>query len=186
MHSNPYYLKVGFRASSVRRKTTFVNEKRVYKAPYSVRVVHCTKAQKILQVTDSAPYRVSPNLTVQHKWSPMKSINKFNLSAKTEIGHLYSYFQNLSHSADFVIQVERERNLLNSKLTEFENLLRNPYYLSSPGSPATTTPFHATNSNATSMGVQNNVPIPVSSFSQLGSSINSGYNTRQDSFQSSF
>ncbi|XXG70928.1 hypothetical protein AAC387_Pa07g0296 [Persea americana] len=74
--------------------------------------------------------------------------------------------------------VERERNLLNSKLAEFENLLRNPYDLSSPGSPATATPFLATNRNATSMGVQNNMPIPVSSFSQLGSSINSVYNTR--------
>lgn len=85
-----------------------------------------------------------------------------------------------------MIQVERERSLLNSKLIEFENLLRNPYVnppnTSSSGSPATATPFPVTNFNAPSLGVQNNMPIPVSSFSQLGS-INSVYNIRQDSFQ---
>ncbi|KAK2646579.1 hypothetical protein Ddye_021774 [Dipteronia dyeriana] len=62
--------------------------------------------------------------------------------------------------------VERERNLLNSKLVEFDYLLRNPYKSGvagqSPFPAATPTP-------------QNSAPSSVSSFSHLGSSTNSGF-----------
>ncbi|OVA15752.1 zinc finger protein [Macleaya cordata] len=69
--------------------------------------------------------------------------------------------------------VERERNLLNSKLLEFENLLRNPYVISNtvPIGPSS---FPATNLNSPPLNVQNNVPPTVSSFSQLGASLGRG------------
>lgn len=74
--------------------------------------------------------------------------------------------------------VERERNLLNSKMVEFENLLRNPYVIPSNPSSSVLSPFPGTNNIAPSVVIQNNSPISVSSFRQLGPSINSGSNTR--------
>ncbi|KAF5201001.1 Zinc finger ccch domain-containing protein [Thalictrum thalictroides] len=65
--------------------------------------------------------------------------------------------------------VERERNIVNSKLIEYENLLHNPYVIS----PQTST-FPGVNVHPSPATVQNNVPPPVSSFSQLGMLTNQG------------
>lgn len=79
--------------------------------------------------------------------------------------------------------VERERSLLNAKLLEFEALLRNPYVLksssitpqsSSPGFGPSTLPTTSTN----------NAPPLVSSFSQLGGSLNLGLGMRPETSQS--
>ncbi|KAE8657963.1 zinc finger CCCH domain-containing protein 16-like isoform X2 [Hibiscus syriacus] len=70
--------------------------------------------------------------------------------------------------------IERERNLLSAKLAEFENLLRNPYKGPAGSSPAQQIPFPG----ATPAGfspTQNNVGPSVSSFSQLGASLNTGF-----------
>ncbi|XVF19130.1 hypothetical protein REPUB_Repub11eG0082900 [Reevesia pubescens] len=79
--------------------------------------------------------------------------------------------------------VERERNLLNSKLMEFENFHRNPYtgpagstlaqQIPLPG--ATATVFSPTAQNS---ATQNSLPPSVSSFSQLGASLNTGFPVR--------
>ncbi|XP_010278414.1 PREDICTED: zinc finger CCCH domain-containing protein 16 isoform X2 [Nelumbo nucifera] len=72
--------------------------------------------------------------------------------------------------------VQRERSLLNSKLIEFENLLRNPYV--KPNSvPSGPSPFPGTNSNVSPVAVPNNMPPSMSSFSQLGTSLNLGSGT---------
>ncbi|XP_058113404.1 zinc finger CCCH domain-containing protein 46 isoform X2 [Magnolia sinica] len=71
--------------------------------------------------------------------------------------------------------VQKERNLLSSKLIQFENLLRNPYVISQKPSSSTASLFPGTNVNASSAVVWSNAPPPVSSFAQLGSSINSGF-----------
>ncbi|PIA37012.1 hypothetical protein AQUCO_03100041v1 [Aquilegia coerulea] len=65
--------------------------------------------------------------------------------------------------------VERERNMVNSKLIEYENFLRNPYVISSH-----TSTFPGVNVPQSPATVQNNVPPPVSSFSQLGMLTNQG------------
>ncbi|WCJ34648.1 Zinc finger CCCH domain-containing protein 46 [Euphorbia peplus] len=66
--------------------------------------------------------------------------------------------------------VERERNLLNSKLIEFENLLRKPYV-----APQQSAQGHSSFLGVTPIGIlptaQTNAPPAVSSFSQLGVSI---------------
>ncbi|KAK3221876.1 hypothetical protein Dsin_008901 [Dipteronia sinensis] len=80
--------------------------------------------------------------------------------------------------------VERERNLLNSKLVEFDNLLRNPYTGTYESVGASQSPFPAASPNvfppvatpnAFSPTPQNSAPPSVSSFSHLGSSMNSGF-----------
>ncbi|KAK0572853.1 hypothetical protein LWI29_038172 [Acer saccharum] len=71
--------------------------------------------------------------------------------------------------------VERERNLLNSKLVEFDNLLRNPYTGPYKSGVASQSSFPAATPNAFSPTPQNSAPPSVSSFSHLGSSINSGF-----------
>lgn len=76
------------------------------------------------------------------------------------------------------MQVERERTLLNSKLVEFENLLRNPYAV--PLANATRSVFPGATQSVFSLNAQNSTPPPVSSFSQLGASLNTGFGTRQD------
>ncbi|KAF8389521.1 hypothetical protein HHK36_026216 [Tetracentron sinense] len=78
--------------------------------------------------------------------------------------------------------VEKERNLLNSKLIEFESLLRNPYVIPSDSTPAGSSPFPGINPTASLVTPQNSVPPSVSSFSQLGASITPGFNNRQDTF----
>lgn len=76
------------------------------------------------------------------------------------------------------MQVERERTLLNSKLLEFESLLRNPYVV--PLAGATKSAFSGASQNVSSLNAQNSTPPLVSSFSQLGASLNTGFGTRQD------
>ncbi|KAI3939260.1 hypothetical protein MKX01_002128 [Papaver californicum] len=66
--------------------------------------------------------------------------------------------------------VERERNLLNSKILEFENLLRNPYMISNTVTAGPSS-FPTTNLSAPPLNVQANVPPTVSSFSQLSTSL---------------
>ncbi|XP_038696429.1 zinc finger CCCH domain-containing protein 46 isoform X2 [Tripterygium wilfordii] len=76
--------------------------------------------------------------------------------------------------------VERERNLLTSKLSEFESLRCNPYVvvpqISDRGSQG---PFHGTSLNAFSPSAQNTPS--VSNFGQLGASLNAGFGTRPPS-----
>ncbi|XP_043712134.1 zinc finger CCCH domain-containing protein 46 isoform X2 [Telopea speciosissima] len=73
--------------------------------------------------------------------------------------------------------VERERNLLNSKLIEFDNLLRNPYVISSNSTATGASSFSGINSNASVLSVPNSGPPSLSSFSQLGSSLKLGGST---------
>ncbi|KAJ0985219.1 hypothetical protein J5N97_003575 [Dioscorea zingiberensis] len=72
--------------------------------------------------------------------------------------------------------VDRERNLLNSKLLEFDNLLRNPYLVpQNPSFPARSQ-FPGTNNSMQLPNTQSNGPPAFSSFSQLGASTNLGSN----------
>nr|KJB74812.1 hypothetical protein B456_012G009900 [Gossypium raimondii] len=77
--------------------------------------------------------------------------------------------------------IERERNLLNSKLVEFENFLRNPYRGPAGSAAAQQIPFPGATTIVLSPTTQNtvapqsNVPPSVSSFSQLGASLNTGF-----------
>ncbi|KAJ4843540.1 hypothetical protein Tsubulata_007956 [Turnera subulata] len=64
--------------------------------------------------------------------------------------------------------VERERNLLNSKLMEFENLLGNPYKARSNSNLAAHGPFPVATPNAFPANGQSGGPPTVSSFGQLG------------------
>ncbi|XP_012084301.1 zinc finger CCCH domain-containing protein 16 isoform X2 [Jatropha curcas] len=73
--------------------------------------------------------------------------------------------------------VERERNLLNSKLIEFENLIRNPY-VAPAKSALSQSPFAGVTPPAIATSDQNNAPPLVSSFSQLGPSLNVESGTR--------
>ncbi|XP_020088207.1 zinc finger CCCH domain-containing protein 46 [Ananas comosus] len=73
--------------------------------------------------------------------------------------------------------VERERNLLNSKLLDFDNLLRNPYVLQKSGVPMVG-PSPGTNSVAPFGASQSNAPPVFSSFSQLGAVTNAGSSFR--------
>ncbi|XVF47863.1 hypothetical protein PTKIN_Ptkin03bG0144500 [Pterospermum kingtungense] len=79
--------------------------------------------------------------------------------------------------------VERERNLLNSKLIEFENFLRNPYTGPAGSTQAQQVPFPAATAAVFSPTVQNSATqnsftSSVSSFSQLGASLNTGFPVR--------
>ncbi|KAE8653569.1 zinc finger CCCH domain-containing protein 16 [Cucumis sativus] len=73
--------------------------------------------------------------------------------------------------------VERERNLLNSKLAEFEGLLLKPYVTPSNRAPGNQSSFSGTNSPSILPSAQNNTPS-LSSFSQLGASLNTGFGAR--------
>lgn len=64
--------------------------------------------------------------------------------------------------------VDRERSLLNSKLLEFESLLRNPYAVPPRSTLTSDSPFPMTSPNVSSLAAQNSTPPSVSSFSQLG------------------
>lgn len=92
-------------------------------------------------------------------------------------------YNDANHGLSLQSIVERERSLLNAKLSEFETLLRNPYVLksssitsqsSSPGFVPSALPAITAN----------NVPPSVSSFSQLGGSLNMGFGMRPDNSQS--
>ncbi|KAG8501895.1 hypothetical protein CXB51_004575 [Gossypium anomalum] len=82
---------------------------------------------------------------------------------------------------DLQLHIERERNLLNSKLVEFENFLRNPYRGPAGSAAAQQIPFPGATTTVLSPTTQNtvapqsNVPPSVSSFSQLGASLNTGF-----------
>lgn len=64
--------------------------------------------------------------------------------------------------------VERERNLLNSKLAEFDALIRNPYVIRSSG-PTVVNQFSVSNNTSTVSPLSNKPPTFLS-FSQLGTS----------------
>lgn len=98
-------------------------------------------------------------------WQP--SFNSFVLFYE-------SYFESLY----FNLQVERERNLLNSKLLECENLLQQPYII--PSNTIATNSFHVSDSSFSATSNQKAGPPSVSSFSQLGAFVNLTSN-RQDS-----
>lgn len=66
--------------------------------------------------------------------------------------------------------VERERNLLNAKLMEFENLLRNPYPLPSNSAFGNQSPTPGVPPNA-----QNNPTSSVFSFNQPSAPLNNGF-----------
>lgn len=75
-----------------------------------------------------------------------------------------------------LLQVEKERNILKSKLVEFEKLLSEPYKRPLNSSPDIQK-FQSSGDNANpfSLTTQNNGPLSVSSFSQLGASLNVGF-----------
>lgn len=81
------------------------------------------------------------------------------------------YFANLLTEL-ILVQVERERSLLNSKLVEFDNFLRNPYRAPSYSGPATQSSFPVASQSPFSQNFPAKAPPLVSSFSQLGSSLN--------------
>ncbi|MED6169804.1 hypothetical protein PIB30_024779 [Stylosanthes scabra] len=85
--------------------------------------------------------------------------------------------------------IEKERNALNSKLAEFQKLLSEPYRM--PFNPSLNSqnnqnanpfsmPIQNTgqhNANPFPITTQNNGPVSVSSFSQLGASLNAGFDS---------
>ncbi|KAE8056074.1 hypothetical protein FH972_012872 [Carpinus fangiana] len=74
--------------------------------------------------------------------------------------------------------VERERNLLSSKLVEFDNLLHKPYAVPPNSTLASQNPFSLARPNALPLTAQNSDPPSVSSFSQLSASQNMGFGIR--------
>lgn len=72
--------------------------------------------------------------------------------------------------------VERERNLVNTKSIEFENL-RKPREIPL-NSTASQIPFPSAAANSFLQTAQNNAPPSVSSFSQFGTSLNVGFGPR--------
>ncbi|GFP82152.1 zinc finger CCCH domain-containing protein 16 [Phtheirospermum japonicum] len=68
--------------------------------------------------------------------------------------------------------VDRERNLLNSKLVEFQNLMQRPYVISALATPSTQNPFSGGIVNAPTMNT--GFSSPASSFGQLNASLNTG------------
>ncbi|KAH7854132.1 hypothetical protein Vadar_010430 [Vaccinium darrowii] len=85
-------------------------------------------------------------------------------------------YDDAKHGLNLQSIVERERTLLNTKLLEFESLLRNPYAV--PLSNATRSAFPGVTHSVSSPNAQNSTPPPVSSFSQLSASLNTGFGTR--------
>ncbi|GER36124.1 zinc finger CCCH-type family protein [Striga asiatica] len=79
-----------------------------------------------------------------------------------------------------VFTIERERNLLNSKLVEFQNLIQKPYTLSSFANPSTQNPFGG--GNASTPAMNSAFPSPASSFNQVGASLNTGPAASPNSF----
>ncbi|XP_024963582.1 zinc finger CCCH domain-containing protein 16 [Cynara cardunculus var. scolymus] len=87
-----------------------------------------------------------------------------------------SAYDDAKHGMNIQSIVEKERSLLSSKLIEFENLLRNPYTPSQNSTHTAQNTFPGNNSSP--QMIQNNVPPSVSSFSQLGTTINAGFQMR--------
>lgn len=78
--------------------------------------------------------------------------------------------------------VERERNLLNSKLVEFDSLLHSPYKGSSNSAIGLQSPSPISIRNNTSVSAQNSNPPLLSSFSQLGTSLGGGATASPNNF----
>lgn len=74
--------------------------------------------------------------------------------------------------------VERERSLLNSKLNEFQSLLHNPYSRRADPAPFPGAPSPVASTSTPPLAVQHPNPPSVSSFGQLGPSLNIGFDTR--------
>ncbi|GAV83137.1 zf-CCCH domain-containing protein [Cephalotus follicularis] len=87
-------------------------------------------------------------------------------------------YDDAKHGLSLQSVVEKERNLLHSKLMEFDNLLRNPYRGPLNSASASQSPFPGSAPNAFSVTPQNIAPPSVSGFSQLGTSPNTGFGTR--------
>ncbi|XP_042049693.1 zinc finger CCCH domain-containing protein 46-like isoform X3 [Salvia splendens] len=79
-------------------------------------------------------------------------------------------YDDAKHGKDIASIVERERNLLNSKLLEFQNLAQNPYPVSSAPTPSSQNMFGGGSTIAPV--VNNGFSSQVSSFSQLSGSSN--------------
>ncbi|KAI3715246.1 hypothetical protein L6452_22219 [Arctium lappa] len=95
-----------------------------------------------------------------------------------------SAYDDAKHGMNIQSIVEKERSLLSSKLIEFENLLRNPYTPSQNSTLTTQNTFPGNNSSP--QMIQNNVPPSVSSFSQLGTTINAGFQMRPAATNNAF
>ncbi|XP_057806574.1 zinc finger CCCH domain-containing protein 16 isoform X2 [Salvia miltiorrhiza] len=79
-------------------------------------------------------------------------------------------YDDAKHGKSLVSIVERERNMLNSKLIEFQNLVQKPYTVSSAPTPSSQNLFGGGSTNAPA--VNNGFSPQVSSFSQLSGSLN--------------
>ncbi|XP_047968197.1 zinc finger CCCH domain-containing protein 16 isoform X2 [Salvia hispanica] len=79
-------------------------------------------------------------------------------------------YDDAKHGKDIASIVERERNLLNSKLLEFQKLAQNPYPVSSAPTPSSQNMFGGGSTIAPV--VNNGFSSQVSSFSQLSGSSN--------------
>lgn len=75
-------------------------------------------------------------------------------------------------------QIERERNLLNTKLIEFDKLCKPQGALLKPNH-SSQNPFPSASQNAFLQAANNSAAPSLSSFSQLGTSLNTGFGPRQ-------
>ncbi|CAN1185646.1 Zinc finger CCCH domain-containing protein 16 [Linum perenne] len=91
----------------------------------------------------------------------------------SKVFDLHQPFTNLSS-----LQVERERNLSNSKLVEFQNLLQTPYVARLGSAVGMQNLFPRATTNGMSPTGLSSAPPQVSSFSQLGASLNTGFGAR--------
>ncbi|XP_054802410.1 zinc finger CCCH domain-containing protein 16-like isoform X2 [Prosopis cineraria] len=84
-------------------------------------------------------------------------------------------YEDATHGMALQSIVEKERNLLSSKLMEFQNLLREPYKIQLNSSLASDKHQSlGTDVNPFSRTSENNNTLSVSSFSQLGASLSMG------------
>ncbi|KAI5387857.1 hypothetical protein KIW84_073810 [Lathyrus oleraceus] len=87
-----------------------------------------------------------------------------------------SAYEDAKNGMSLPLIVEKERNILKSKLVEFDKLLSEPYKMPLNSSlDIQKYQSNGANANAFSPATQNNGPLSVSSFSQLGASLNTGF-----------
>ncbi|XP_058730376.1 zinc finger CCCH domain-containing protein 16-like [Vicia villosa] len=87
-----------------------------------------------------------------------------------------SAYEDAKNGMSLPLIVEKERNILKSKLVEFDKLLSEPYKMPLNSSlDIQKYQSNGGNVNAFSQATQNNSPLSVSSFSQLGASLNTGF-----------
>ncbi|KAH6807083.1 hypothetical protein C2S51_028191 [Perilla frutescens var. frutescens] len=79
-------------------------------------------------------------------------------------------YDDYKHGKSLQSIVERERNMLNSKLIEFQNLVQKPYTVSSAPTPSSQSLFAGGSTNTPI--INNGFSPQVSSFSQLSGSLN--------------